>query len=89
MLAPIWCHATGAEVLGDGFDRSPDFWLRDGGSACRFHSVIWTGYGLQPHNRWSGNGIGGVTVPLGAVDVTKLAMINLMIIEHGFQVSAA
>jgi hypothetical protein len=88
MLALTWHCATSVEALGDNFDRSQGFWLRDGGSAHKCHSVDWTGCGLRPHSRWSGNEVGSAITPLGAIDVSKLAIITLIIREHGFQVSA-
>jgi hypothetical protein len=37
----------GVEVLGDGINRGLGFWLCDGGSARRWHSVIWTAVGCD------------------------------------------
>jgi hypothetical protein len=46
MQAPVSRCASSTEALGDGFNRSPGFWLRDGGAARRYRSKVWTGCGV-------------------------------------------
>jgi hypothetical protein len=60
-------RASGVEALGDDFNWSPGFWLRDGGIARECRLRVRADCGVRPHSRGVGNGIGSDTVSLETV----------------------
>jgi hypothetical protein len=60
-------RASGVEALGDDFNWSPGFWLRDGGTARKCRLGVRADCGVRSHSRGVENGVDSDTVPVETI----------------------